>query len=284
MGMDQDMDINQLVVVKVESVAPDGSFSMKNKIHRIWGKMTNPMMGDIEFDTDKPAEKAEEGDQMAQVKAMLQQQLTQAAGTTVTMEMSPDGTAKSASGGVDQAADQMVQQMTGLGKLPTNPVGVGDTWEAETNQAGMQGMKMKVKLKNTLKAFDADTVTIEQTGAMDMAMDDAMDENNPAAAMLKSMKTKNSTLKNTLKISRKDGLTLAADMEMHVEMSMGGDDAGGGGMPGGMEMVMKMKMHQERKAAPAVDTPEKATTDAAPTPAKEDAPPPVVPPAPEEKK
>lgn len=293
MGIDQEIDINQLIVMQIESVAADRSFAMRNRIARIWGKMSNPMMGDFDFDSDKPAEQADPDDRAGAMKVMLQKQFTAMAGKDITLQMSSDGTVKTASTG-DATADQMAQQMSGLGKLPEKPVGVGDTWDAETTQAGMQGMKMKVKLKNTLKAFDADTVTIEQQGAMDIAGDkDGGDPSNPAAAMMANMKTKSSSMKNTLKLSRKDGLTLSGDMETNIEMSMGGgDDAAGGGMPaGGLEMAMKMKMHQERKAAPpdAPAKPEGGAPKDAPKndgkapPKSDDAPPPVVPPAPDGK-
>jgi hypothetical protein len=99
---------------------------------------------------------------------------------------------------------------------------------------------------------DAESVTVAQEGTMEMAGGGGGDKSNPMAAMLASMKAKSSSVKGTLKISRKDGLALAADTEMTMEMTMGGDEGSMPGMPaGGIEMTMKLTTHQERKAAPA---------------------------------
>jgi hypothetical protein len=248
MGMETEVDVNQFVVTKVEDLVADGTFSLRTKMAHIWGKISNPMMGEIEFDSDKPEEKSDGDaeDPMSMAKKQMAKQLAAAAGKEVVLSMGRDGASKSADAG---EGAQLSKMISGLGKLPEKPVGVGDTWTTDV-EAAVQSLNMRVKTKNTIKAVDALSVTIEQEGTMELAGAGTGDKSSPQAAILASMKTKSSSMKGTLKISRKDGLALTSDNEMNLEMTMGSGEKDDQNPMAGMEMTMKISVHAERKAAP----------------------------------
>lgn len=267
MSMDMAMEMHQTMSMSVEKVAPDGTATMRVKIARVNGKMANPMMGDIEFDSDKPAEKSTAQDQMAQMKSQMTRAFTMTAGKEITMQLARNGKIEKLDAGAMPGAGDLSKAVGGLGVLPDHAVGVGDSWDAVV-ETQMQSMQMKVKMKNTLTAFDADSATIAQEGSMEMSGTGNADSSDPQAAMMSKMKMTSSSVKGTQKISRKDGLVLSADMTMDAEMGIEGDPNAGDPMAAaGIQMTMKMKNHQQRTAAveekkpadvpvaPATDTP-----------------------------
>lgn len=250
-GMDIDTDMNMTTVARVDvtDVGETGDVTMKTTTTRLHGLMSNPMMGEIAFDSDKP-----EADADNPMAAQITQAFTAAVGQEISLVLAKDGTVKSGSGGAGEVSGAQVAELAGgIGTFPKNPVGVGDSWTSDTTR-DMQGMKLNVKMKFTLKAFDADTATIAQTGEMSMAGAGGGDDGNPMAAALARMKMKSSKLEGTLKVSRKDGMAISSDVDSVIDMSMEADPNAEDPMAaGGMSMKMTMKMHQERKPASFAD-------------------------------
>jgi uncharacterized protein DUF6263 len=241
MGMDIPTEVHQFLIVKAEEVAADGTVTLREKVARLWGKTSNPMMGDVEFDSDKPPEDGPPADQAAAMKQMMLKQLTALAGKEIVVRMGKDGQIKSVEASGVQGGDEMAKGLSAFGKLADKPLAVGESWDSETESQAMPGRTLKVKIKNTVKAVDAETVTISQTGTMEMGAA-AADTGDPRAAMMAQMKLKSGTLKGTIKVLRKDGFVQSADLERSTEFE---GEAG--------SMKMDMKVHTERKPAPAED-------------------------------
>lgn len=239
-----DIEMSVLQTNTVDSLDDAGVATMKTKTRRINGSFSNPMMGQIEFDSDKKDEAGSGNPMMDQ----MTQQFTADVGKERVVKLSKDGTA-SADAKDDPSADAM-RAMGGINKLPKDPVGVGDSWTNES-EGTMQGMKTKTKMKNTVKAIDADTVTVSHEGSLELAPAGGGETSaNPMARMADKMKMKSTKIAGESKISRKDGYILVSDITSDMEMEIAPDENSDNPMlAGGMTMTMKQKVHQERKPA-----------------------------------
>lgn len=241
MEMATDMDMNLRQSNKIESLDDAGVATMKSKVRRISGSFSNPMMGQFDFDSDKKAEESGNPalDQMSQ-------QFTQMAGKETIVRLSKDGTV--ADGGNDAAATEAMRAMGGISKLPKDAVGIGDSWTTESS-GQVQGMGTKTKMKSTVKAIDADTVTVTHDGTLEMSAAGGPG-GNPMAALVAKMKVKTTKIAGESKISRKDGYVLVSDVTTDMELELPADENAQDPMlAAGMTMVMKQKVHQERKPA-----------------------------------
>ncbi|MCG3133516.1 MAG: hypothetical protein HMLKMBBP_00694 [Planctomycetes bacterium] len=250
-GMDIDSDIKMTSVTRadVSDVSETGDVTMKIKVTRMSGSMSNPMMGEIAFDSDKP-----EADADNPMAAQISQAFLQGVGQEIQAVCAKNGEVKSMVGGPEMAGGDLGDMIGGMGGMPDKPIGVGDSWTLDKTR-NMQGMQIRVKAKYTLKSFDADTATVAVTGEMSMAGGGGGDDGgNPMAAVMARMKMKTSKMEGTTKVSRKDGLAISGDVETVMEMSMDADPNAADPMAAqGMSMKMTMKMHQERKPASYAD-------------------------------
>lgn len=273
MQMSNQMEMNQSWSQTCDSVDEKGVMGVRMKFARIWGKMTNPMMGELQFDSDNP-DAGSDNPMLGQMAAAL----TTLAGTELAGNLNPNGTMtgmKMAGGAADdpvqkQMVEQLEKQLQGIATLPDHPVGVGDTWTVKTDM-NMQGMAISIEVNNKVTATDAESVTVAHDGKMSMSASKATDDGgDPRAAamreMMSKMKLKSSGMKGSSRISRADGLVLSSvmDQEMSLEMELP-PEAAQQGMSGGMEMKQQVHMTIDRTEAPAPKAEKKNTeTPAAP--------------------
>jgi hypothetical protein len=289
MEIPTEMKMSQVWTETCDAVDDKGVGTVRVKFVRIHGNLSNPMMGDIAFDSDKPADEggADEGNPMAGMAAMLSKTLTALANQEIEARFAANGEMVSMKapamesdpmGGGGFSADDMAKQMGALGKFPEKPVGVGDSWSSESSMKAGMGLNLKVKLKNTVQAIDAELVTVTQDGEFSTEAgggDDAGDD--PRAAMMKQMfeklKITEGRQTGTIKLSRKDGRLVSSDGAATIKMEIPADDSGAGGpLAGGLTMEQKMKMKATRLAK--LPEPAKKAEPAAPltptTPTTED--------------
>jgi hypothetical protein len=112
-------------------------------------------------------------------------------------------------------------------------------------------MATKTKMKSTVKAIDADTVTVTHDGTLEMnASGGDTGGGNPMAALVAKMKVKTTKISGESKISRKDGYIIVSDVATDMELELPADENAQDPMvAAGMTMVIKQKVHQERKPA-----------------------------------
>lgn len=247
MDMSTDIEMSVLQTNSVEALDDAGVATMKTKVRRITGSFSNPMMGQIEFDSDKKDE-AESGNPMMD---QMTKQFTAEAGKEHVVKLAKDGT--TSSGAKDDPSADAMRAMGGINKLPKDPVGVGDSWTNET-EGTTQGMQTKTKMKTTVKSIDADTITVTHEGTLELSSGGDAGETsaNPMARMASKMKMKATKIVGESKISRKDGYILVSDVTSDMEMEIPADENAENPMlAGGMTMTMKQKVHQERKPASA---------------------------------
>jgi hypothetical protein len=262
--------LNSTWVDTCEAVDESGVATVRTKYVRVHGNFSNPMMGEFPFDSDKPAGDggADEGNPMAAMAGQVTKAFTAMAQMEIEARIGGDGTLVSAkmlgdAGMPGMNAEDMAKQMGGLGTYPKDPVGVGDSWTNESTMSAGMGMKLKTKIKNTVKAIAADTVTLSQEGEISKMPGGGGTSDDPQQAMMMQMMEKmtleSTKMSGTMSLSRKDGRVLSAEMDTTVKMSV--PESEGGGMT--MEQKMKMKISRldklpeaaKKEGAKAPETP-----------------------------
>lgn len=248
MEVPTELGLNQTWVETCKDVDAAGVATLHTQFVRVHGNFSNPMMGEFPFDSDKADEggAADEGNPMAAMGAQLTKAFTQMATMEIESKVGADGTTISAKmltgdAAMQQGAEDMSKQMGGLGKLPKDPVGVGDSWTNETTVSAGMGMKLLTKVKNTVQSIDADAVTVKQEAEISKLPADASASDDPQQAamaqMMANMTLSGGEMKGTARVSRKDGKVLGSESTMKFKLA---DESGGTGMA--LEQTMKMKL------------------------------------------
>lgn len=240
MEIPTEISMNQSWTEACESVDAKGVGEMRTKFVRVHGSFSNPMMGDFPFDSDAPAAAAaDDGNPMAAMGAQITESMTALAKIELVSHVAKDGSTvdmKAAEGvslppGTDPV--EMGRQMGALGKLPSEPVGVGDSWTNESTITAGMGLKLKNTMKFVVKAIDADAVVVSVEGSITKLDDDGETSDDPQAAMVRqmmaSMKVTDSKVSGEGSYSRKDGRLL------------------------GMKSVMSFKMESEQEGGMTLD-------------------------------
>ena len=278
MNMNQDMDMGgmQMSTVmdmtsdytyKVDDVTEAGDMKVTVNFGRIKGSFDNPMMGSLEFDSEKEAE--ETGNPMVDMMASM---FTANAGQSIGITMQADGEITEVTGieemieklmennpmagmqgGMDtETMSKSMKEMIGsqLGALPKEPLGVGESWKIE-RAMGQMGMDVNMTIDNTLKSVDDQEAVIDSTITAELS-------GGQMAAMLT---VDEFTGTSTTTVSRKDGLVLSSKANMNMKASM---DAGAQGQ-GGMTMVIETAVERIPVTATAEKPAEEAPAEAPPS-------------------
>ena len=275
MDMNQDIDMGGMQIAtvmamtsdysyEVTDVAESGDMSIKIKFGRIKGSFENPMMGALEFDSEKETE--ETGNPMVD---MMGSMFTANAGQQLSLVMNQDGEVLSVDGvdamvdrilennpmaamGGQLDAETMKQQMKDnfegqLGQIPADPVAVGESWTADRGMSGVGGMGMQMSIKSTLKSLSGNEAIIDSdiTGEL---------SGGQMAAMMTVEEFKGTS--NTT-LSVKDGLPLSSVAKINMTATM--DTPQG---QGAIVMTIDTKLERIPVTAPAAETP--ASTDETP--------------------
>ncbi len=232
--MESAQSTKRVLHVTVDDVDDKGNLTVSVAIARVFGKISNPNMDDMEFDSTKETE-APEDDPTGGMMVNMLKSLQAGAGKKFTAKASPNGRmlelvdAKEVmkkdeeAMGLDEA--QLKQMVEGaFGRLPEKPTAKGGKWTYEDG-GGSGRMPTKTVSELTLSQVDADMFEIEAAGKIEKVEPaGGDDDDNPMAAMLKSMKITNGKATGKQKISRKDGFLIESRMEgsMEAEMSMQG--------------------------------------------------------------
>lgn len=247
MQMETLLDIHVMTGNSVEAVDEKGTMTIKQTVAAMKGKFSNPMMGEMEFDSEKP----DDGNPMAA-------QFLSSVGEETTAHIEPNGKTTV----VGKAGADAPPTFGNLGEWPKDGVAVGESWTHEITQ-NMGGMNAKVKVKQTLKSIDAEKAVIAQDG--EITIDTSGGGQNPMASMASKMKIKKSSFTGETVVNRKDGYLMKSDVVMDMEMSMDPDpNAENPMLANGMSMTMKQKVHTERTEAPKAKTAPAATPGTAP--------------------
>lgn len=255
-----------IISTKVVGATEDGSLTVEVQIAAIRGMTALPGMGEVEFDsTSKDGNDDETG---------LGKAFVAIAGRKLTATVAPHGrvtkldgakeAAEAAAGEANPMAAGLVRGVLSeeslkvsvqrlFGRLPRNPVAVGESWDGEHEPASGRN-PVETKSKCTLAKASADTAEITMAGtvtkqAVPAAKDGDKGGNQEA---MKNVKVENGTLKGRFVLSRKDGMVTESSEESAVDLL---------NVPGPMG---EMSVHQTGKA-----TVERTTADAAKPKAKE---------------
>jgi hypothetical protein len=272
-GQQIEVSVNTEVILsaKVIGKGDDGSLTVEVVLAAVRGTAEVPMMGESTFDSTT---KEGEDDEMGKAFLTL-------AGRKLTATLSPTGKVtkldgakeaiEAATGGGGMGT-QMVAGMINepslklhvqrlFGRLPKEPVGIGDTWDGEHDPASARN-PVETKSKLTLTKADRDQFEISVAGKVSKPDTIAPDkdakggEEGPGAEMqqqmMKNMKVENGTLKGRIVISRKDGMVAESSEEAVVDIKV-------------TNPMGEMSVHQSNKA-----TTERTTADAAKPKPKEE--------------
>lgn len=267
--------IRRALHVTVDDVDADGNLRVTTKLVRVHGSVTNPNIGDLEFDSAKPFEEPEDDPTGGMLTTMLKT-MTAGAGKSFVAKVDPfgrvvqlvDTKAMAADGDVPALDDGAMKMMVegAFGRRSDKPIAQGEGWtHEETERGGRLPVVMKAKM--VLTKAEAAAFELTSTGTIEKlppAAEGEGDEQDPAKEMLRSMKLSNGKATGSLKLSREDGFLLEAKLEtsMDAEMSMGGMS-----VPMAIKQVTTTKRITEAEAMPkkaeapkAAETPKPAET------------------------
>lgn len=279
--MDMGSTVTYLLQVTVADVDAKGMMTVEAKIGRVFGTMTVPMMGDIEFDSiDQKADAGpaeEDGGGMPDPDA-IGQAMGSLAGAVFTAKVDPFGQVKSMEGvtkvidAAQKKAGPMGGQMLGahlndsamehlvesaFGDLPEQPIAVGGSWQRNEDQKASR-MNVSNKMKLTLAKHEAESFEITASGTVEkaaVAAEPAKDGEDARAAMqremMAQMKIENGKITGTAKISRTDGFLIASSSTISMDMSMPSPMGGG-------EMTINQKVTTTTKRTTAEAATKKA--------------------------
>lgn len=252
--------IRRALHVTVDDVDADGNLMVTTKLVRVHGSITNPSMGDLEFDSAKPFEAPEDDPTGGMLTTMLKT-MTAGAGKSFVAKVDPfgrvvqlvDTKAMAADGDVPAMEDGALKAMVegAFGRRSDKPIAPGESWaNDETDRGGRLPVVMKAKM--VLAKADATAFELTSTGTIEKLPPAAEGEGegndqDPAKEMLRSMKLSNGKVTGTTKLSREDGFLLEAKLEtsMDAEMSMGGMS-----VPMAIKQVTTTKRITEAEAMP----------------------------------
>ncbi|HKB15661.1 MAG TPA: DUF6263 family protein, partial [Planctomycetota bacterium] len=273
--MGSKVQVEKALAYTVEEVAEDGSAWIEVKVGTIRGKMTMPMMGEMEFDTSKPEE--EDSGPMA---AMTTKPLTAMAGKSFRMKLTASGrlvevrgvaeAMKGAFGEGGEGGGMMGKVMKDMytdegvrkssegyfARVPEAPVAPGSAWDTEFDMPRSgPGLDVVFRGKSKLEKADGTEASIATEGTLSMrespasAKTEAEDPMEAqAAALMRDMKIEKGELRSAMRVSRKDGLPLGSTTESRIEMTMPNPMGGDGTR---IRTVTTTKMAMERTALPA---------------------------------
>ncbi len=254
MEMNQDMDMGGMQIstiigmtsdyaYTVTDVTESGDMQVAVKFGQIKGSFENPMVGSLEFDSEKEAE--ESGNPMIDMMASM---FTANAGQEIGITMTPNGEITDVTG-VDALVERLLEnnpmagamggamdaetmsesmkQMIGgqLGALPSEAISVGDSWKVE-RAMGQMGMDVAMTIDNTLASVSA----------TELVVDSEITATLSGGQMAQMITVDEFTGTSTTTYSRNDGLVLLSTAKMNMTASM---DTGQGA--GGMTMVIETK-------------------------------------------
>lgn len=250
--------IRRALHVTVDDVDADGNLMVTTKLVRIHGSITNPNMGDLEFDSAKPFEEPEDDPTGGMLTNMLKG-MTAGAGKSFVAKVDPfgrvvqfvDTKAMAADGDIPALEEGAMKMMVegAFGRRSDKPIAPGEGWtHEETDRGGRLPVVMKGKM--VLAKADGAAFELTSTGTIEKAPaaeSKGEGDEDPAQEMLRSMKLSNGKVTGSTKLSREDGFLLEAKLEtsMDAEMSMGGMS-----VPMAIKQVTKTKRITEAEAMP----------------------------------
>ncbi len=263
MQMSTTMKMSSAYSYDVLDVREDGASVVRTKFGRVYGSMDNPMMGTIEFDSDKAADESDNP-----MAAMVAGALTAMAGHQVEMTIAKNGDISELRGidelvaaimeanpmaagmgmdtaGVEKQIRQNMESM--LGAFPHEPVAVGASWEKESAMNAMGGMDMSMKVKSVLKRADASHIVVESELTGSMGGDGQL------AQMFDVEEFKGT---GTSTYDRADGLVREATSAMTMKATIKGGEAGTGGMTMKFETKIERVAVSDGETSDAPKTPE----------------------------
>ncbi|MGH7151595.1 MAG: DUF6263 family protein [Planctomycetota bacterium] len=255
----------------VEEVAGDGSAWIEVKVGAIRGKMTAPMMGEIEFDSANPDEDA------APTLAMATKPLTALAGKSFRMRVTASGrlaevrgVAEAMKGVFDEEGPggamlgKMMKEMYSdegvrkasegyFARTPETPVVPGSAWDTEFDMPrGGPGLDVVFRGKSTLEKADEVEASIATAGTLSTRESPAKAEagdggtDAPGMAALADVKIEKGEMRSTMRVSRADGLPLGSTTQSQMEMTMPSPMGGER-----LRTTTTTKLAMERTALPA---------------------------------
>ncbi len=245
MQMETVMDQRSEVTYRVGAADAEGNSEVAVDVGRISGKVSNPMMGEMEFASDQSDQPQEGGNPMME---MMIKPLTMLAGKTFTMTLTPAGEVVAVRG-VKEIAEEAFASMPGgeamagmmggftddaakqqwggfFGNMPKEPLAVGATW-TDAMGLDLQGIPGKTQTTYRVTEADDDVVVIASEGTV--SVDVAAVAKKAAAAAeaagqppeaAPQMSGGNGTTKATTRYSRKDGFPLHAETETSMAMTI----------------------------------------------------------------
>lgn len=262
--MNMNSDLHWVLTAAVTKAPADGPATLEFTIADVRGKLSLPMLGDVQVDEQGEGE-------AAALRALVGGKFTGEITTTGKLKLTgepgklvEDALAQAEGMGGQMLAgminEQTLHQLaeSAFVQLPEQPVAVGETWQRTEDKQGGAPVKVNVTMK--LVSHAADRSELTATGKVEMAPADegkGGEDEDPRQAMarqmMQNMKIKDSKLGGKITWSPKDGMVLSSTRDMTIAMSMPGP------MGGDMSVVQTQKVQVERtteaaaKAKPAAD-------------------------------
>ena len=253
-------DVQRVFTIEVVDVGKDGKLKLKVLWESSSGKVLLPMGSEVEFDTAKPAEAEEGGDDGMGMPSAGQVQKFVGAIMGKTLEATVSTTGQDLEiAGLKELAEGAAKKLSGMGgsmlmgmlnegllrkdidcalcRYPNEPTAVGGTWKTEFKEAGRRnrpGMRTEGKLQ--LDKADKETFVISLAGALlkdepkaegkEEGKEEGKQEDNEdpqaemARQMMKGMKVSNGKVEGTATISRKDGMAIKSVSKMSADLAM----------------------------------------------------------------
>jgi hypothetical protein len=249
-GVTMESVVHQFATMRAETVTEDGTVTLASRPDRVWGLLrTGVPGGEIQFDTDR-----HEAPKDSSLLAVLPA-LASPAGQTSRVRIARDGGVLGIDTGLVAGLEKCATAFDGLARLRSAAVAVGGTWEG-ANDFVLQGRRTRSKLTSTVTAIDAESVTLEHkgalaaTGAVETADLPAPLEVKGSKELKAEFRVKTSSVRETVRISRADGLPLVADTEIAVTLSMAFGFKSDGAAAEDTWVEMTTRIHHERKPVP----------------------------------
>jgi hypothetical protein len=269
--MDMGNTVHYALKLAVTDVAEGGNLTVEVHMLRVHGVLVLPMMGEVEFDSTKPA-----GEDDGFGMGALGDAMTSLAGKKFSATVTPFGKVDKVEGldAILEEARNKGGQMGGqmlagslsedalqgivnnaFGVLPEAPIGVGKTWTKEEAEKARR-TPVQNKMEMTLTSFGDEAFEIETKGTVEKAAGDGPslegmegEEAAMAKEMMAGLKIKNGKIAGKQKVSRKDGLMVESSSVISMDLEMP-NPMGGGDMVIAMKTTMTTKRCTEAEAMP----------------------------------
>lgn len=210
-------EISQDLLLEIREVDASGTATVALTVLRVRGKISTPQLGDVEFDSGKPAPKEPPHPALRDVLS----QIGKSAGRQIIAKVGKNGAvteARVANGAPRDRPERLLIELLGDHR-PAQAVDVGETWPAAfAGISGASRLPFRFKGTHQLRALEDGVATLETRGSL--TLDGKAAGKNP---MLAAAKLRKGDVKRDATSTIADGLltSVEATMTLDLENALG---------------------------------------------------------------